>query len=100
MAQYMNWEDRTADYYIRKALHSYDMGQLSDEIDVDRVYRELVGDLISRLTLRLSFRKGTLRLRYAAAALRQEMSFRSESLRTKINERLGAEVVKKIVIAP
>lgn len=95
----MNWEDRTADYYIQRMLRQWDLADFATEVEVERVYRQLAGDLISRLTQRLSFKKGTLRLKYMSAALRQEMTYRRESLRDKINSELGAEVVKKIIIS-
>ena len=94
----MNWEDRTADYYIQRMLRQWDMADFASEIEVDRIYRQLAGDFISRLTQRVSFKKGTLRLKYMTAALRHEMTMRRESLQNKINEELGGEVVKKIVI--
>lgn len=95
----MNWEDRTADYYIQRMLRQWDLADFATEVEVERVYRRLAGDLISRLTQRLSFKKGTLRLKYMSAALRQEMTYRRDSLRDKINSELGAEVVKKIIIS-
>lgn len=95
----MNWEDRTADYYIQRMLRQWDMGDLASEVEVERVYRHLAGDLIVRLTQRISFRKGTLRLKYMSAALRHEMTMRRESLQDKMNQELGGEVVKKIVIS-
>ncbi len=94
----MNWEDRTADYYINRMLRQYDLGELAGEIEVERAYREVVGDFISRLTTRIHYRKGTLRVHYAAAALRQEISLRRESLRLAINQKLGSETIKKIEI--
>lgn len=94
----MNWEDRTADYYIQRMLRQWNMADFASEIEVDQVYRQLAGDFISRLTQRVSFKKGTLRLKYMTAALRHEMTMRRESLQNKINEELGGEVVKKIVI--
>ncbi len=94
----MNWEDRTADYYIKKMLRQWDMADFASEIEVERVYRQLAGDLIFKLTKSIKFKKGTLRLKYMVAALRQEMTFRRESLRAKMNEELGGEVVKQIVI--
>lgn len=94
----MNWEDRTADYYIQRMFRQWDMADFASEMEVERVYRRLAGDLICRLTQRLSFKNGTLRLKYMSAALRHEMNMRRESLQSKINEELGGEVVKKIVI--
>ena len=95
----MNWEDRTADYYIQRMLRQWDLADFATEVEVERVYRRLAGDLIGRLTQRLSFKKGTLRLKYMSAALRQEMTYRRDSLRDKINSELGADVVKKIIIS-
>lgn len=94
----MNWVDRTADYYIGKMLRQWDMGDYASEIEVERVYRRLAGDLVGRLTQRVSFKKGTLKLKYMSAALRHEMTCRRESLRETMNRELGADVVKKIVI--
>lgn len=94
----MNWEDRTADYYIQKMFRQWNMADFASEIEVERVYKRLAGDLITRLTQRISFKKGTLRLKYAAAALRQEMTWRRDSLMQKMNEELGGDVVKKIII--
>lgn len=94
----MNWEDRTADYYIQRMFRQWDMADFASEVEVDRIYRQLAGDLVSRLTQRLSFKKGTLRLKYMSAALRHEMTMRRDSLRDKINEEFGAEVVKNIII--
>ena len=95
----MTWEDRTADYYIQKMFRQWDLADFASEVEVERVYKQLAGDLINRLTQRITFKKGTLRLKYPAAALRQEMTFRRESMRQKMNEELGGEVIKKILIS-
>lgn len=91
-------EDRTVNYYMQRFLHRYEMGELVSQMKVERTYRALVGDLISRLTSSIVFTGGTLRLRLLSAALRQEITMRRESLRAAINEHLGSEVVKKIVV--
>lgn len=91
-------EDRTVNYYMQRFLHRYEMGELVSQMKVERTYRALVGDLISRLTSSIVFTDGTLRLRLLSAALRQEITMRRESLRAAINEHLGGEVVKKIVV--
>ncbi len=94
----MQWEDRTADYYIQRMLRQWDLADFASEMQVERVYRQLAGDLIVRLTQSVKYKNGTLKLRYLSAALRQEMTLRRESLRQKMNEELGGEVVKKIMI--
>lgn len=91
-------EDRTVDYFMERFFRRYELTDTASEMRVERIYRALVGDTISRLTLKLSYKKGTLRLHLASAALRQELTFRKESLRHAINDQLGSEEVKKITI--
>ena len=90
--------DRTLNYYLQGALRRLDHGDLADEMRVERVYRQLAGDLISRLTPSVQFSSGVLNLRLSSAALRSEMMRRREGLRQRINDHFGAEVVKKINI--
>ena len=91
-------EDRTVDYFMERFFRRYELTDTASEMRVERIYRALVGDTISRLTIKLAYKNGTLRLRLASAALRQELSFRRESLRHAINDQLGSEEVKKITI--
>ena len=90
--------DRTLDYYLQIALRRLDHGDFADELRVERVYRQLAGDLISRLTSSVEFSQGVLSLRLSSAALRHEMFNRRESLRQHINDHLGSETVKTIYI--
>lgn len=90
--------DRTINYYLQGALRRLDHGDFADELRVETIYRQLAGDLISRLTSSVQFSHGTLSLRLSSAALRQEMTKRRESLRQKINDHLGSEVVNNIHI--
>lgn len=90
--------DRTVNYFLQSALRRLDHGDFADELRVETVYRQLAGDLISRLTSSVQFSRGILSLRLSSPALRHEMSMRRESLRRRINDHLGAEVVTQIFI--
>ncbi len=91
-------EDRTVDYYMQRFFRRYELNDFASQMQVEKVYRALAGDLISRLTTSISFSKGTLRLRLLSAALRQELTMRREGLRVRMNQELGGEIVKKIMI--
>lgn len=90
--------DRPLNYYMQKLFHQLDMGEFASEMEVQKAYRYLAGDLIYKLTTLCAYRDGTLRLRFAAAALRQEMTYRRDNLRQKLNDELKGNVIKKIVI--
>ena len=88
--------EHTLQDLLGEAFARLDMDDTVTEIEVVKIYKSLVGDLISRLTLSLHFRKGVLTARMASAALRQEMFYRRASLAEKMNEALGKTVVKEI----
>lgn len=92
-------EDRAVDYYLERFFRRYEYSDFVSEMRVERLYHALVGDIISRLTQKITFKKGTLRVKVASAALKHELTMRRESLRTSMNDNLGAEVVQKIVVA-
>lgn len=90
--------DLTLNHFLQQALRRLDHGDFADELRVETVYRQLAGELISRLTPSVQFSHGILRLRLSSAALRYEMTMRRENLRQRINDHLGAEAVKEIII--
>lgn len=91
-------DDRTVDYYMQRFFHRYELDEFASQLQVERVYRALAGDLISRLTTSISFSGGTLRLRLLSAALRHELTLRREALRQRINQELGGDIVKHIMV--
>ena len=90
--------DRPLNYYMERLFHQLDMGEFASEMEVQRTYRYLAGELIYKLTTLCTYRDGTLKLRFAAAALRQEMTWRKEKLRQRMNDELKGNVIKKIMI--
>ncbi|KWW30777.1 MAG: hypothetical protein AUK63_756 [bacterium P3] len=74
-----------------------DMSSIVDVYQVRSAYKQVVGELIARLTQSLRFESGNLYVRLHSAALRHEMSMRQQSLMDKINELLGRNVVQRIV---
>ncbi|MBP5677271.1 MAG: DUF721 domain-containing protein [Bacteroidales bacterium] len=93
-----NWEDRTAAYYIQRCLRTIGNGDFASSFEVQNAYRQVVGDRVNEFTSSCVFRNGTLSLKYHYAALRHEITMRRESLMQAINEKIGSQAVKKIVI--
>ena len=91
-------EDRTVEFYMNRFFRRYEMGELASQMKVERIYRAVVGDFVSRLTTSVVFTQGTLRVRVLSAALRQELTMRREQLRQRINHELGSDMVQKISV--
>lgn len=89
--------EHTLQDLLKKAYHRLDMDDTAREMEVVRVYRAVVGDLIERLTTGVRYAQGVLTVRLASAALKQELTYRRSSLMERINDMLGYPAVKKIV---
>lgn len=74
-----------------------DLNAAADEVDAKRVYREVVGDLISRLTQSLSYKNKILYVGLSSAALAKELSMKKSSLILKINTQIGRDVITDII---
>ena len=89
--------EHTLQDLLKKAYHRLDMDDTVREMEVVRVYKAVVGDLISRLSTTVRFSQGVLTVQLASAALRQELVYRRTSLMDKINDSLGYPAVKKMI---
>ena len=91
-------EDRALDYYLNRAFQRLDLPEVASEIKVERVYRQLAGELISKLTPKVMYHEGELKLKLSSPALKQEMLMRRESLMQKMNESLGGNIVRRVTL--
>ncbi|MBQ6726844.1 MAG: DUF721 domain-containing protein [Bacteroidales bacterium] len=60
-------------------------------------YNEVVGEMIAQLSRNFKLKKDVLQVQLSSAALRQEMSYRKDSLLAKINEKMTEFKLKDIV---
>lgn len=68
------------------------------EVSVVESWSEIVGKVIASKTTSLFFKNGRLYVTLKSSVIRNELLMIRESLRIKINERAGEEIVKELVI--
>ena len=90
--------EHTLQDLLKRVYHKLDMDDTAREMEVVRVYRAVVGDLISRLTVTVRFAQGVLTVRLASAALGQELAYRRTTLADRINDGLGYQAVRELRI--
>ena len=68
--------------------------------NVEDAYRQVVGDLIVKMTRQVQYdvQSGMLFIKLASPALKHEISLKSTSLIAAINDRLPRAVVRKLVL--
>lgn len=83
---------------IDQLLRAYGYQDQLDEIEIIKIYKELVGKLFANHTQKIAFKKNILYVKLDSASLKQELNYVKEGLVQKINKKIGKQLVTKIVI--
>lgn len=76
----------------------YGLREKLDEQSVASLWDDLAGGMVARHTVAIRLRKGKLYIKVDSAPLREELTYMREALMKTINQRLGREVVQKILL--
>lgn len=96
----MNREPVQLKDLIEAALRSCQFSETITRGQVEDAYRQVVSEIILKLTweVRYDTTSHVLYLKYASAALKQELTYKLTDLMNAINRRLPNPVVQKIVL--
>ncbi len=65
---------------------------------INGLWNQLLGDNISQFTDKVELRNETLYVSLSSAPLREELSYGKEKIMWMLNEEMGKETIKKIVL--
>ncbi len=69
-----------------------------NQVSVVDAWKNLMGNGVNNYTLNVVLRNGTLYVELSSAVLRQELSYGKHKIIKMINEELGKEIVKEVVL--
>jgi len=69
-----------------------------DKIDVQEQWLNLMGNGVNSYTTSIQLRRDTLYVQLSSSVLREELSYGKEKIINMLNEALGKEVIKKLVL--
>lgn len=69
-----------------------------NKVSVEEAWHRLMGPAISKYTDKVILEGDILRIRLSSSVLREELSYGKEKIIEMINEELGQELVRKIVL--
>ena len=69
-----------------------------DEISVQDAWNSVMGNAISKYTTNLSLERDVLYVQLSSSVLREELSYGKTKIINLLNEELGKELIKKIVL--
>ena len=69
-----------------------------NQVKVEEVWEDLMGAKISEYTSKVILRRDTLILYINSAPLKQELSYSKEKIVRRMNEKLGEEIIKEVIV--
>ena len=83
---------------IRKLLKNQKLEGRLKELDVLQLSEELLGKNLMKYINDLSVKNGTLIIKVKSAVVRNELSYQKSEIIKKINEQVGNEILKEIIL--
>ncbi|MCK6694160.1 MAG: DUF721 domain-containing protein [Thermoanaerobaculia bacterium] len=83
---------------MQDMLREYKLTPQLNETRVKMLWEKLMGKTISTYTSNIQVRKNVLYLTILSAPLKHELSFGKEKIKTLLNEEMGEEYIKEVVI--
>ena len=83
---------------IKKLLKNQKLEGRLKELDVLKLSEELLGKNLMKYINDLSVKNGTLIIKVKSAVVRNELSYQKSEIIKKINEQVGNEIIKEIIL--
>lgn len=97
MAKRLN-NQSTIGAVLQQIIHVNKLQPGMDQIDVKEAWRQLMGNGVNTYTKNVVLKGSTLYVELGSAVLREELSHGKSKIVKMINEELGREVVKEVVL--
>ena len=69
-----------------------------DKVNVRDAWQSLMGNGVNNYTTAIELKKETLYVQLSSSVLREELSYGKEKIITMLNESLGKELIKKLIL--
>ena len=83
---------------IRRLMKNPKLAEKMDELDALDVWKELIGGNLQKFVIDAKIHKGNLYVKLSSSVLRNELSYKKNELKKQINQKLGKEIVKEIIL--
>jgi len=94
--------EKESEEKLDKALISFvDQKQIKKgyyQTSIKKVWKDMMGDIVAEYTSAVRISGDKLIVEFTSASLKQEFLFKKEKLIQMVNDRMGREVVKKVII--
>ncbi|PVW13517.1 DUF721 domain-containing protein [Marixanthomonas spongiae] len=93
-----NREESTLRDVIKDFIEANRLQQGLDRVSVKEAWHNVMGNAISKYTTTLKLEREVLYVQLSSSVLREELSYGKEKIIKLVNEELGKELIKKLVL--
>ena len=83
---------------MKKFLNQSQLQGSIQALQIEEVWEQIMGKTVARYTDKIQIHGHTLYINTAIAPLRQELLYQKETILKRVNEALGENVIKEVVI--
>jgi hypothetical protein len=83
---------------MKDMLQEYRLKPQYDETRVKMLWEKLMGKTIATYTASISVKKNVLHLTILSAPLKHELSYAKDKIKNLLNEEMGEEYIKEVII--
>lgn len=83
---------------MQDMLKEYRLKPQFDEARIKSLWEKIMGKTVATYTSNIAVRKHVLYLTILSAPLKHELSYAREKIKTRLNEEMGEEYIKDVVI--
>jgi predicted nucleic acid-binding Zn ribbon protein len=91
-------EDKPLKKTIDQLLRAYGYQDQLDEIEIIKIYEELVGQMFTNHTQKVAVKNRRLYVKLDSASLKQELNYVKEGLVEQLNRKIGRNLIDKIIL--
>ncbi|WP_432410357.1 DUF721 domain-containing protein [Rasiella sp. SM2506] len=93
-----NAEESTIGDVLKNFISSNKLEKGLDKVTIKEAWHTVLGEAISKYTTGLVLERETLFVSLSSSVLREELSYGKEKIMKLLNEEVGKELVKKLVL--
>lgn len=93
-----NREESTLGDVIKDFIEANRLQKGLDKVSVKEAWHKVMGNAISNYTTAIKLEREVLYVQLSSSVLREELSYGKEKIIKLVNEELGKELIKKIIL--
>ena len=94
-----NNDNQSLEEIIKAFVDTNNLQEGLDKVNVSKAWADLMGNGVNNYTTAVELKKDTLFVKLSSSVLREELSYGKEKIVSMLNEAIGKDIVKKLVLS-